>query len=197
MTVGEHVLPYVLGEYKNTYRNIDIRLSVNNTKVITEKLLNREIDLALIEGCFDKSKFNYKKLKDDELVLAVSSKNRFSKNKEVSLDEILNGNLILREKGSGTREIFENKLVELGYSLEKINVYMEIGSINAIKSLVESNLGYTVISKEAIKREVNLGVINIVPIKDVRIIREFNFVYLNDGFIDFIDDFINFCYTHK
>ncbi|SHH13054.1 LysR family transcriptional regulator [Tepidibacter thalassicus] len=195
MTIGEYVLPYILGEYRNIYKNIDIILNVNNTKIIIEKLLNREIDLALIEGCFDKSKFNYKKMKDDELVLAVSNKHYFSKKKEVELDEVLSGNLILREKGSGTREIFENKLVELGYNLEKINVYMEIGSINAIKSLVESNLGYTVISKEAIKREVNLGVINIVPIKDVKIIREFNFVYLNDGFMDFIDDFINFCYT--
>ncbi len=195
MTIGEYVLPYILGEYKSLYKNIDILLQVNNTKEIIEKLLNEEIDLALVEGPFDKNKFHYKKLKDDELVLAVSSKHPFAKKKEIKLEEILRGNLILRERGSGTREIFENKLIELGYDLKDIKIYMEIGSINAIKSLVESNLGYTIISKEAIKREVSLGIIEILPIKNIKIRREFNFIYLKNEGKDFIKSFIYFCCT--
>jgi molybdate-binding protein len=72
---------------------------------------------------------------------------------KVSIEEILQGELILREKGSGTREIFENKLQGSGYDINSFNPYMELGSIPAIKSLVEENLGYTIISKETIKRE--------------------------------------------
>lgn len=193
MTIGGYVLPYILGEYKEVYKNTDILLQVNNTEEIINKLLNRYIHFALVEGPFNKNKFNYKKFKDDELVLAVSAKHEFCERQSVEIEEVISGRLILREKGSGTRKIFENKLIELGYDLESMKVYMEIGDISAIKSLVESNLGYTIISREAIKRESRLGVIKIVPIRDINILREFNFIYLDESEEKFIDDFISFC----
>ena len=193
MTIGGYILPYILGEYKDVYKNTDILLQVNNTEEIISKLLNRYIHLGLVEGPFNKKKFNYRKFKDDELVLAVSAKHEFCKRESVELEEVISGRLILREKGSGTRKIFENKLIELGYDLENMKIYMEIGDINAIKSLVESNLGYTVVSREAIKRELELGVIKIIPIRDIKINREFNFIYLDGVGEEFIDHFINFC----
>lgn len=196
-TIGDYVLPYILGKYKNVYNNIDILLDVGNTKEIIEKLLSMKLDIALVEGPFDKSAFKYKKFKDDELVLAVSPKHNFSSRKDVELYEILEGNLILREKGSGTRKIFENRIIEIGYGLDDVKPYMEIGSINAIKSLIESNLGYTIISRETIKRELELGLIKIVPIKNLYIPREFNFIYLNEDSDGFIEHFTNFCITYE
>lgn len=193
MTIGGYILPYILAEYKDCYKNIDILLQVNNTEEIIEKLLNRKIDLALIEGIFHKEKFKYIKYKDDELVLAVSHLNEFAKYKSITLDEVLKGNLILREKGSGTREIFENKLLEMGYDLKKFKPYMELGSITAIKSLLEANLGYSIISKETIKKEVGSGIIKIIPIKGLKIFREFNFVYLKESDEEFVKAFISFC----
>lgn len=193
MTIGEYILPYILAEYKNCYKNIDILLQVNNTEEIIQKLLNRKIDLALIEGDFNKDKFKYSKYKDDELILIVSHMHEFAKYKNIDMDEILKGNLILREKGSGTREIFENKLLEMGYELKDFKPYMELGSITAIKSLVEANLGYSIISKETVKNEIASGKIKIVPIKGLKIFREFNFVYLKDSDEEFVKNFIGFC----
>ncbi|WP_099187844.1 LysR substrate-binding domain-containing protein [Tepidibacter mesophilus] len=195
MTTGEYVMPYILGEYKKDYPNIDVILDVDNTRKIIEKLKDGEIELALIEGFFDKDRFEYIKFKDDELVLAVSPKHEFAP--KIELEEVIKGKLILREKGSGTRDIFERKISEIGYSVENMNVYMEIRSINAIKSLVESNLGYTIISKEAIKREVYLGLIKIVPIKGINIKREFNFIYKSSLFLNFTNSFIKYCHNHK
>jgi LysR family transcriptional regulator, transcriptional activator of the cysJI operon len=193
MTIGGYILPCILAEYRSHHKNIDILLQVNNTEEIIEKLLNRKIDLALIEGNFHKERFKYTKYKDDELVLAVSYLHGFAKCKSVTIEEVLEGNLILREKGSGTREIFENKLLEMGYELKELKPYMELGSITAIKSLVEANLGYSVISKETVKKEVESGKIKIIPIRGLKIFREFNFVYLKDSDEKFVKDFINFC----
>lgn len=193
MTVGGYVLPFILAEYKSCFKNIDILLQVNNTEEIINKLLNRKIDLALIEGNFDKEKFKYTKYKDDELVLVVSNIHAFSKLKYVKMEDILKGQLILREKGSGTREIFENKVLEMGYDLKTFKPYMELGSISAIKSLVEANLGYSIISKETVKKEVEAGKVKIVKIKGIKILREFNFVYLEDSDLDFVKHFIDFC----
>lgn len=194
MTIGGYVLPYILAKYKKISENINILLQVNNTEEILEKLINGKLDFALIEGPFDRSKFRFKKFKDDELVLAVSTQNNFVKETEVSMEDILSGNLILREEGSGTRKIFENKIIELGYSLNDLNGYMEIGSISAIKSLIELNLGYSVISSETIKKELVQGTIKTVDIKDVHIFREFNFVYLQED--ELINSFIEFCHEN-
>jgi len=196
MTIGAYVLPHVLGKYKEEHKNIDIILQVNNTEEITEKLLNRKIDLALVEGPFNKDRFNHVKMKDDELVLAVSPNHEFSEKNQVTIEDIIKGKLILREKGSGTRKIFENKLEDLGFNIDEMRVYMEIGDISAIKSLVEANLGYTIISKESIKREIDKGTICQIPIKNIRIFREFNFIYLNNWEEEFIGSFIEFCKSY-
>jgi len=193
MTIGGYVLPSILVEYKKLYKNINLILQVSNTQDIINQLLGGKIDLAIVEGRFQKNRFQYKKLKDDELVLAVSAHNTFVTKKRVTIEAVLKGELILREKGSGTREIFENKLQDMGYDIKDIQPYMEIGSITAIKSLVEKNLGYTIISKETIKREVELGTIKIIPIENLRIYREFNFLYLNDKNSEFIHKFMEFC----
>ena len=175
------------------YNNIDIIMHVHNLEEVLKRMNNGEFDLGIVEGPFDKSKFNYKKLKDDELVLVAAPLNSLAKRSKVEISEIINeGKLILREKGSGTRMIFENKLLEIGVSLSDLKIYMEVGSIGAIKSLVEANLGYTVISKEAVKREVEAGTLVIIPIHGIRIMREFNFVFLDQSPEDFIVDFMRF-----
>lgn len=193
LTIGEFVLPGLLGEHKRLFDNIDIILHVYNLEEIIKRLSYGQFDVGVVEGPFDKTRFKYKKLKDDELVLAVSPLSNLAENEEVEpADIITGGKLIMREKGSGTRVIFENKLLELGISLEEVKVYMEVGSIGAIKSLVRANLGYTVISREAVRQETEAGILKIIPIKGVRISREFNIIYLDDVQNDFIRDFIKF-----
>lgn len=193
MTIGGYVFPVILAKYKKIYKNITLSLKVHNTEEIIKKLLTRELDFALVEGSFDKSKFKYKKFKNDELVLTVSPAHDFAKHKQVDIRDIMKGSLILREKGSGTRKIFEDKVVEKGYELKNMENYMEIGSISAIKSLVETNQGYTVISKETIKKELEIGTIKVVPIKNTYIFREFNFIYMPEKDEEFIHQFMNFC----
>ncbi|ABK62326.1 LysR family transcriptional regulator [Clostridium novyi] len=198
LTIGGYVLPQVLGKFKESYPSIDIILNVFNTDIILEKILKDEIQLGLIEGPFDKSKFKHIKLKEDELVLAISKDHPFSSMEFVTLEEVLNGKLILREYGSGTRKHFESEIKRHGFTPKDLNIYMEVGSIDAIKALVEANLGYTIISKEAIKRECSLGVIKTMPIKDrtlksIKFYREFNFVYRDEILSDYLKHFIDFC----
>jgi len=193
MTIGAYVIPPILGAYKSNNPNVNITLAVNNTNIILKNIIDRQVELALIEGPFDKVKFKYTKFKEDQLVLAVSSKHDFANKKSIPLDQVLKGNLLLREPGSGTREIFEGELMSRGYSIDTISGCMEVGSISAIVSLVESNVGYTIISREAIRKEVQCGSIVVVPIDNFVIDREFNFVYLHDKEMIFINDFIDFC----
>lgn len=197
MTIGGYVIPSILGAYKTNNPNINITLTVNNTNVILKKIVDREVELALIEGPFDRIKFKYKKFKSDELVLAVSPNHNFAKRKSVILNEVLKGSLLLREHGSGTREIFEGELISHGYSTDIISECMEVGSISAIISLVKANVGYTIISKEAINKEIDEGTLVTVPIENFKMYRDFNFVYLYEKEIDFINEFIDFCCSYS
>lgn len=193
LTIGGYVLPKIIGEYRKKHENTDIILYVENTEAIIKRLYSGDIYLGVIEGPFNKAKVKYEKFRDDELVLAVSKSHPFAEKKSVVIEEVLQNKLILREKGSGTRKVFENKLIASGYRLEDMNVYMEIGNITALISLVESNLGCTIISKEAVKASVKADKLKIVPIKNFNIMREFNFVYLDQSQDGFIKDFIEFC----
>jgi DNA-binding transcriptional LysR family regulator len=193
LTIGEFILPNLLGKYKSLHQNIDVIMHVHNLEEVLRRVSSGEFDLGIVEGPFDKSKFGYKKLQDDELVLVVSPQSSMAKKESIEINEIINdGRLILREKGSGTRMIFENKLLNIGYSLSDLKIYMEVGSIGAIKSLVEANLGYTVISIEAVKREVEAGILAIVPIQGITIMRELNFVFLDHRPEDFTESFMSF-----
>ncbi len=199
LTIGGYLLPKMIGQYKVLHPEIDLILTVNNTEKILKRLLREEIDLGLVEGPFDRNKFEYVKIKEDELVLAFSPKHPFNEKEFVVMEDIFCGKLILREDGSGTRKSFENTLIEENYNFDDYTVYMEVGSIDAIKALVEENLGYTIISKEAIKREVELGFIKTLPIKnkdlkEIKFKREFNFVYMNNSINNtYLADFINYC----
>ena len=192
MTIGAYILPKIIYKYMNLNNNIDISLTVNNTNIILQKLLDREISVGLIEGPFDKIKFKYKKFKDDELVLIGPTKGRLAEINEISIDKLLRENFILREKFSGTREIIESLLISKGYSHDVLNNHMEINSINGIKTLVEEGVGLSILSRESIKREIDLKTLKIIPIKDITIVRELNFVYIYDKDMDFIEEFINF-----
>jgi DNA-binding transcriptional LysR family regulator len=192
LTIGEYFLPYIIGKYKISCPNQDLLMQVNNTETIIKKLLRGEIDLGLVEGPFDQIRFNYTTLMADELVLAAAPHSELGQKAAAELDEVLQNKLILREEGSGTRKVLETKLFELGYNPNQLKVYMEIGSLGAIKSLVELNLGYTIISKSAIQKEVAAGTLVMVPITGVAILRKFTFIYLKESPLELLNTFIKF-----
>ena len=193
LTIGEYVLPDMLGRFKQENENIDIIVHVHNTDENLKRLSSGELDLSIVEGLFDKNRFKYKIMRDDELVLVASPVSSFARVGEVSLEDVAyGGKLILREKGSGTRMVLENKMSDMGLSLTDLKVYMEVGSIGAIKSLVQANLGYTVVSLEAVDKEVREGTLVIVPIKGIKIMREFNFIYTDISQNSFIQEFMDY-----
>lgn len=194
LTIGEYILPKILGSYKELYPHIDIAMNVENTQTILKKIKNEEIDLGLVEGPFNKDKFNHKLFKKDRLILVTSSNSELAHQREISLDNLCHEKLILREEGSGTRLHFENAILKKGYTLKDFNLHMEIGNLNAIKSLVSSNLGLTVISVEVVSEELKKGTLHELTITGLNLEREFNFVYLNNRFNqNFIEDFSDFC----
>lgn len=193
LTIAGYTMPKLIGKYMDKNKNVDIILNIDNTENIMNKLLDGQIDLGAVEGPFDKTKVKYTTFKKDELILIVSPKHPFAKRKYVDVQDVLKDRLILREKGSGTREVFEKYLLKSGHVLTKEHIHMEISNINTIVALVCENLGCTVISKEAVKEQLTNGCVVTIPIKGFNMKRDFNFIYKENNIQKFSKDFINFC----
>lgn len=157
LTIGEYLLPGLLGSFKKSYPDYQVNLEIGNTPTIISRLLNDSIDLALVEGIVDHHEhLVVKKLKEDYLQLVCSPLHPWSKQKVVQPEELVNERMIWREETSGTRAIIEQFLKEAGV-LDGMTYYMELGSTQAIKGAVEANLGISILPEVAIRKEVHQG----------------------------------------
>ena len=196
LTVAEYVLPELLGAHRQTNQAVKIRLSVQNTEATVELVRRNRIALGVVEGPFETEGLRRSLLRVDELVVvcapAYPLADRAS-GRQISTGEVLASDLILREPGSGTREVFERYLVSRGYKTEALRPLMEIGSNNAIKSLLESELGVSVISRLAVARELHEGRLVELPLDGPRVTRDMQFVWSDYSDLAFVEEFQGFC----
>lgn len=181
LTIGEYVMPEILSRLLTKYPEMKIHMSVANTQVLLERLNNGELDFIVAEGLFDKSEYDSTLFSLEKFIPVCSPKSEFAK-EGVSFQEITRSRLILRERGSGTREIFENILQKNNYSLHAFEKMIEIGNMAAIKEMVSNGLGITFLFEVAGKREIESGILSIINIPGFSEQREFNFVLLKNSF---------------
>ncbi|QNB46047.1 LysR family transcriptional regulator [Thermanaerosceptrum fracticalcis] len=176
-TIGEWVLPIIVGSFKKKHSDVELSLEIHNTEDIEHRLLEGELDIGFVEGPVHGKEIVKEKFIDDELVLVIPPGHPLSKKEEVSVSDFVNYPFILREKGSGTRVVMEKALDLAGYPHEKLDVIMEIGSTSAILEAVQKGLGISLVSKFAGKARKKAGFIDTVNIKDLKFHREFTLIY--------------------
>ncbi|WHX69076.1 LysR family transcriptional regulator [Peribacillus frigoritolerans] len=181
LTIGEYLLPSLLGRFKKQQPEIKVTLTIKNTPRVLEDLSNDVIDLALVEGLVENTDFIVDKFAEDELILVCPSDHPWKDRKEIQLEELGNERMIWRESVSGTRLIVENMLREYGV-LEKIESYMEIGSTQAIKSAVEAGLGISILPRLTVARELEQGFLREVDIYRINMARNLWLVRKNKRF---------------
>ena len=181
-TVGEYIMPYIVSAFKKEYPDVDIALEIYNTRQVENNIMNNTIDVGLVESDISNKKLFYQDFLDDELVLIVSSNHRWASEETISLLELKDEPFIIREAGSGSRLVFEQALLDSDFDIENLNIIMEIGNIIAIKTIVASGLGVSVVSKWAAEDMVNSGEICILRIKEFTIHRKLSIILNNDFF---------------
>lgn len=167
-TIGEYLLPSLLGRYKKQTPDIKVTLTIKNTPGVLEDLSDDVIDMALVEGLVENKEFIVEKFADDELIVVCSPEHAWGE--QIQIEELIHERMIWRESGSGTRLIVENSLREYGI-VEKMESYMELGSTQAIKSAVEAGLGISILPRLTVARELQLGLLREVDIEGVIISR--------------------------
>lgn len=181
LTIGEFVMPGILSRLLAQYPDMKIHMSVANTHVLLDQLKSGNLDFVVVEGPFDKSAYEATLFRTEKFIPVCSPRSEFA-DREVSFQELTKSRLILREKGSGTREIFENILLKNNYSLNAFEKVIEIGNMAAIKKMVSNVLGITFMFEAAAISEIEDGSLSVINIPGCHEEREFNFVQLKNSF---------------
>lgn len=170
-TIGEYLLPGLLGNFKKYHEDIKFSLSIGNTPYMLSKLEENEINIALVESEVDSSKYKVQKFADDELILVTSFNHRWKDRHEIELEELVEEKMIWREKDSGTRLLVEKALSKY-IELEQIENAMELGSMQSIKSAVEADLGISILPQLTVIKELEFNILREVKIKDFCLMRD-------------------------
>ncbi len=200
-TIAEYMLPVLLGDFKEKFPDVVIRLKVANTDGIVSQVENNMIDLGVVEAPVSNKNLVVEKCREDELVLIVPPNHKLANNKVVSLAEITKYPFICREEGSGTREVMIESMHAAGISNADLSVSMELGSLEAIKGAVEAGMGVSVLSSATIEKELKLG--SLVAVKlDPPLTRPFSFVHQKQKFrVRAMDELLsfarNYCTDHQ
>ncbi|SDX17817.1 LysR family transcriptional regulator [Tepidimicrobium xylanilyticum] len=177
ITVGEAILSDVINRFNKKEPNIEVYSYMNNTRLIENKLLKSEIDIGIVEGQIKSSDLISIPEVNDYLVLICSTKHPFARKKTIKLEELANENFAMREKGSGTRELFERYMAENGLD---IKIAFEGNSPEAIKKEVINNNYLAVISICLVEEEVKNSQIHIIECAEGAWDRYFSIVYHKD-----------------
>jgi DNA-binding transcriptional LysR family regulator len=173
---GEYVLPGLVGQFKAKYPDISISLLIGSSRQVAEWVDEGRVEVGVVGAPPTPRALDSRELMPDELVLVVSVEHPWSGRKTVTLAELRDEPLIVRERGSGSREALERALAQAGTSLAAFRVVGEMGSTQAIKQAVRAGVGLSLISKRAVEDECRASLVACVKVKDLRFSRAFYLV---------------------
>ncbi|MBU8878112.1 LysR family transcriptional regulator [Bacillus sp. FJAT-29790] len=200
MTIGEHILPYALGKYKKEYPNVNIILEIYNTDQIIEKLVNEEIHLAFVQSMISYPKYRQLPFFEDKLILIASNNYTHPlldhQQRSISLNDMFSLPLILREAGSGTRQVIEEQLRRNKLNPEKLQIILELENTQSIKSAVESGMGLSIISQASVQHELRLKTLRQFSIEGMNLKRNFYSVYDEKRLTSASESFLLFLHNY-
>lgn len=178
LTIGEYILPRLLGPFSKEYPSISVSLKVMNTTQILEEIFNHQLTFGLVEAPIHHPDVKTEIVLNDELKLIVPANHPLADREAITFDDMLPYPFILREQGSGTRQVMEEELQRAGFGADRLKIIMELGSTGAIKSAVEAGLGLTVMSPTAVRHETALGIFKVKSLEGLTFTRHFYSIYL-------------------
>jgi len=195
LTIAEFILPRILGEFKARHPDVRTRMTVANSEAIETRVADHVLDVGLIESPSTLSSLTTEVCCEDELVVICACSNPLAAHSAVTPEQVAAQPFISREAGSGTREFTDQYFRQAGLAPDDLNLVMELGSPEAIKGLVETGLGVSVMSRASIAKELRLETLVARPLEP-RLIRILSLVYPKDRFQSrLVKTFVDFALT--
>lgn len=166
-TIGNYILPEVIAHYRRDFPELPLELSVGNSQDVITAVADFRVDIGLIEGPCHAAEIIAEPWLEDELVVFAPPSSPLLQS-EVTLEALAAAPWILRERGSGTREIVDYLLLS---HLPQFQLGMELGNSEAIKHAVRHGLGISCLSRRVITEQLETGTLMEVPLPLPRLVR--------------------------
>ena len=175
-TIGTYLLPHILALFAQNYPQINLKVQVNTTRIITQSLLNCSIDIAIVGGNVPgnlKKHLVIENFVEDEFALIVPKSHPFAinKNKIIKKEDLYHLNFITLNTNSTIKKFIDDILNRNNIETKHFKTIMQLNSIEAIKTAVSLGLGAAFISSSAIEKEIELKTIEILNIENIKITR--------------------------
>jgi DNA-binding transcriptional LysR family regulator len=177
---GEYLLPALIGQFKGKYPDVAISLLIGGSRAVCEWVEAGRVETAVVGALPASRALEARALMPDELVIVVPAGHAWAARHTVMLAEVKAEPLIVRERGSGSRDALEAALREAGTDLGAFRIAGEIGSTQAVKQAVRAGAGISIISRRAVVDECRAGVLVCVRLADLRVARSFYLVLHRD-----------------
>lgn len=195
LTIGAHLLPGIISAYRQELPDVEIFTQVDNTSVIEKLILDDRIDLGLVEGPIYSPHIREEMLCEDDLVIICGPGHPLWGEGVIEINRLAGKSFIIREQGSGTRDIFERVMTQAGANWKIIGVY---NNTEAIKQAVRENLGLAVVPKISVKEEMERGQVQVIEVNGLNLKRNFNLVYHHQKFFTLaMQTFVRTCKTNS
>lgn len=193
-TIGTCMLPSLVNQFTKNYPSLQIKGAIKNTKDIENMIIHNDIDFAIVEGTLHDPSIIATPFMDDHLVLVCGKNHPLYKTKVILASELSEHKFIVREKGSGTRELFEN-IMETNEIIW--NLSWECNTSDALKTAAMNGIGVSVISQRLVEEQVKSRELNIIKVDGLDFERKFSVAYHKNKFLtNSMKAFIHLCYTY-
>jgi len=177
--LGTYLLPTLIGEFKKSYPDVNMSMLVGNSKEILECLQSDVIELAIVSEPISSPTFVAAPMYRDLLTVIVSPDHPWAARAAICPSDLLEEDFISREVGSGTREICL-KALKLPAGGRTLKTVMVLGSTEAVKRAVIGKMGFSIVSRLAVRSEVELGLLKEIPLEKLKMTRDFFAVYRSE-----------------
>lgn len=186
-TISQYIIPPLLARFHKKLQEIKVNLLNGNTEQIEKALLNKEIEIGIVEGQSKNQSIKYTEFLKDELVLVCNSKNLLISKEQVNQEDLKSMRFVMREQGSGTLEVIEYALKPFEINLSQLTIEMQLGSTESIKSYLMNSDCVAFISIHAIEKELKNNELVILDIDNL-VIERFFYIITLQGKVDALSE---------
>jgi DNA-binding transcriptional LysR family regulator len=168
---GGTVVPLLLCDFQEQHPEVRVRLTVSDTQTVVDRVADRELELGIVGAGRRHRGVAFEPFFRDEVVLACPSGHRFA-GKTISLDDLKSEKLIVMQEGAGVRQVIEDELRKAGMRLRDLDIHLELGLQESVRSAVVAGRGIAFISRLAIEADLAAGRIATARVRGLDPVRE-------------------------
>ena len=176
MTIGEYAIVDPLAQFIDNHPEINLQVKYGNTSQLIDAIEKGQLSFALVEGYFKPDAYESIIYSNEDYIAVCASSHLFI-NKIKSIGDLVDERLLVREKGSGTRNILERMLAVKNITVSDFTSYVELENMHTIVSLLEKDCGITFMYRAAAKDGLEEGLLKEIPLNDFKITHDFAFIW--------------------